>query len=146
MRPARSHIVAASAISSLVAVSASLLVLATREVVLRGVALRDMDFAFRHFAIVALIFIWPPLTAISFLVGIARAPGDELVNRKRRRRHGAIIGAAIGSAGLALFWLVMFGVSYAESSGWAVVGAGIGAICGLLFDRIAFGPALTPSP
>lgn len=145
MRPARSHILAASAISSLVAVGASLLMLAAREVVLRGVALGDMDFAFGHFVIVALIFIWPPLTATSFLVGIARAPVDDLVTPTRRRRHGAIFGAAIGSVGLAFFWLVMFGVSYTESSGWAVVGAGIGAICGLLFDRIAFGPPLTPS-
>lgn len=137
LRPKRSHLFLAAAATSLLAVGLSLLALAVREVALRGVEPEQLPFAFGHFVVVALLFIWPPLAIATFLLGLARSSdGDE---PHRLRGRGDVIGAALGAIVLAALWLFAFGVSAFEAMSWAVVGSAIGFGCGRLFDRIASG-------
>lgn len=139
MKAARTNIVFASALSALVAVGASILALAIRDVLFGGVRVNDLYFAIGHFAIIAVLFVWPPLTAIAFLIGIMRVPDISTRQAVTTGRIGVAIGTALGSIGLTAFWLAVYDVSFPEALGWAIVGAGIGAFSGYLFDRLAFG-------
>ena len=100
---ARTNVALASALSALVAVGASLLALAVREVFFGEVPAGDLDSAVSHFTIVAALFVWPPLTVIVFLIGIARASDDSAMRIGRAGRTGVATGAALGSLGLAAF-------------------------------------------
>ncbi len=139
MRTTRSTLLGAAALTSLLAVGFSLLALAVREVTLRGVAPEQLPFAFGHFIVVALLFVWPPLVITTLLLGFARVADGEGDASFRLRGRGDAIGAALGAVGLAGLWLLAFGVGVAEAACWAVIGTAIGFWCGRFFDRLALG-------
>jgi|SRR5690606_4187370 len=128
------RVAAASAVAALIAVGTSLLALAVRETVLGGVSLDDFSYAFGHFVVIGMSFVWPPLTLLVFLIGIVRG-----IRHEQAGITGIKIGAAIGSVGLATFWVFLFGVGSWEALGWAIVGAATGALSGYVFIRIARG-------
>jgi hypothetical protein len=138
MRSPFVRVAVASLVSSLLAITLGLLMLLLREAAFGTLPISTVARGFGHTSIVAFMLVWPLLAALAFLIGVSRWSAMTTERPELRRVRSTLIGCLLGAAALAAFWRFTFGVGVLEVGYWVAVGAFVGALCGQLFDRVAF--------